>query len=271
MDADWDNLLILDACRHDYFEEVNWLDGSSSTVTAPGTKSWDYMEEHFDGEKFHDTVYVTSNPFSVRLPDGTFHYMKQLLDEWNEDIGTVLPEDVTEAAKRVSEAFPTKRLIVHYMQPHAPHLGETAERYREELDLRGWDKDIGTNEAVARNDNHIWSAAVDGEVPIADVRQAYRETLELVLESVEDLLSEIEGKSIITADHGEHLGEMLWPILRREYGHNCDLWTNELTQVPWHELPYEERKEIREEEPRESDRLSSDDATKRLEALGYKV
>jgi len=59
---------------------------------------------------------------------------------------------------------------------------------------------------------------------VAGVRNAYRENLELVLNYVKQLVAEIpSGKIIITADHGEWLGE------DGRYGHA-------LMEVPWLEI-----------------------------------
>ncbi|MDB2276675.1 hypothetical protein PM022_19555, partial [Halorubrum ezzemoulense] len=80
---DWDNLLILDACRYDYFANQHNFDTTPSRVISPGKMSWEFMQEAFQGEQFHDTIYITSNPFATRLPEDTFFETRYLIDEWD--------------------------------------------------------------------------------------------------------------------------------------------------------------------------------------------
>ncbi|PTD94343.1 hypothetical protein C9439_03355 [archaeon SCG-AAA382B04] len=60
-----------------------------------------------------------------------------------------------------------------------------------------------------------------------EIKKHYRHNLEIVLESVENLVREVDGKIIITADHGEGFGrDDLWGHPR---GKNYDF----LRTVPW--------------------------------------
>ncbi|WP_152419375.1 hypothetical protein [Halobiforma nitratireducens] len=61
MDKDWDNLILLDACRHDVFKEVNDISGDLQSVVSKGSTSYEFMKENFSGKELHDTVYVTGN------------------------------------------------------------------------------------------------------------------------------------------------------------------------------------------------------------------
>lgn len=197
MSRDWDNLFILDACRADYFEAQHDFDESSERIVAPGKMSWEFMKETFLGEQFHDTIYITSNPFATRLPEDTFFKTKYLIDEWDDEIGTIHPEDVVAAGVAAHEQYPDKRLILHFMQPHRPYLGPTADRLRERVNLKGY-----CNEGDGLQ---IWSAAKEKKVTADEVRQAYGESLDIVLNVVEDALDEFDAKTAITADHGEML------------------------------------------------------------------
>lgn len=106
MGRDWDNLLILDACRYDYFQEQIGIDGDLSRVISPGKMSWEFMKRTFLNKQYHDTIYITSNPYATRLSDNTFFEIKYLIDEWDDEIGTIHPEDVVKAARRAHEAYP---------------------------------------------------------------------------------------------------------------------------------------------------------------------
>jgi hypothetical protein len=138
MDRDWDTLVILDVCQYDYFTEHNQLSGSLESTITDGNKSWEFMQNNFADGEYHDTVYTTANPLVDRLDDGTFHHVDYLADEWNDEIGTIFPEGVRAAAVDANREHPNKRLIVHFMQPHRPYLGETAEELRRRVDLKGY-------------------------------------------------------------------------------------------------------------------------------------
>jgi len=262
MDADWDNLIILDACRYDSFEGQHDFDEPLNRVVSPGKMSWEFMQETFLDEQFHDTIYITSNPFATRFPEDTFFKTRYLIDEWDDEIGTIHPEDVIAAAKEANEEHPDKRLIVHFMQPHRPYLGSMAERLRERVDLIGY-----RNEG---NGVQIWGAVKEGEVTPEEVRTAYAESLDIVLDEVEGFLEDIDGKSVITADHGEMLGERVFPFTSRVWGHSEGFSTPTLREVPWMEIEAENRREITESEPIESEEtLDESEIGNRLEALGY--
>lgn len=264
MCKDWDNLIILDACRYDYFEEFNPMDGYLSSIVSKGAHSWEFMEGNFVGRKFHDTVYVTANPHVVKLPDDTFHHVITLFDEWDDNPGTVLPESVYTAALEAHKNFPDKKLIVHFMQPHGPHLGQTAEEYRDRLDLRGWNPPE-ENQPGLRWDH----AATEGHVSRQDIRDAYSETLELVLGHVENLVNQLDGKSVVTADHGQMLGERIAPLTSPIYGHPHDIYTRELCIVPWFEIESGPRRRIRSDEPVVNGFVNEDVVNQRLRDLGY--
>lgn len=59
------------------------------------------------------------------------------------------------------------------------------------------------------------------------LRNAYTENLEVVLESVAELLENASGRILITADHGEYLGEY------RRYSHGLVPRRPPIVEVPW--------------------------------------
>jgi hypothetical protein len=262
MNKDWDNLLILDACRCDYFERQHEFDESPQRAISPGKMSWEFMQETFLAHQFHDTIYITSNPFATRLPEDTFFKTRYLIEEWDDDVGTIHPEDVVAAAKEAHANHPNKRLILHFMQPHRPYLGPTADELRKRVDLIGY-----------RNEGdglQIWGAVKEGKVTVEEVRTAYAETLDIVIDVVEDYLKDATGKSVITADHGEMLGERVFPFTSRVWGHSEGFSTPTLRQVPWLEIDDETRRDIVESSPVEAgSELDESEIESRLKALGY--
>lgn len=263
MSEDWDNLVLLDAARFDYFGDLNTIGGSLRKEVSRGKKSWEFIERNFVDRDLHDTVYVTANPFSTDIPAGTFHYVDHLhARAWDERIGTVQPEDVVEAAVEAHNKYPNKRLIVHYMQPHRPYLGETAEMLRERLDLQGYGQH---DEGI-----QIWGAVKQRDVTLEEIRTAYAESLEFALASIDELLDGLSGKSVVTSDHGEMLGERVFPFTSRVWGHMEGFDTPTLREVPWLVVESDDRRRITHSDPVESE-VSLDDSeiAERLDALGY--
>ncbi|WP_440764672.1 hypothetical protein [Natronorubrum sp. DTA7] len=267
MAADWDNLLILDGCRYDMFDLQSDLEGSLSEKRSPGADSWEFMETNFEGQELHDTVYVTANPHVYELEDNVFHDVVDLLDRaWDEESRTVRPEDVVREAVAAHERYPDKRLIVHFMQPHFPFIGPTGQQFSHmglEHHLDDDDRSSAPNP---------WFALIhDQDIDIETVVAAYRENLDLVLPHVETLLESLGGKSVVTADHGNLIGERGFPVPIRLYGHPRGLHIEELLTVPWLEVEGTERRRVTAEPPVDSGAVdNTDDVVEdRLNALGY--
>lgn len=264
-EADWDTLLILDACRYDTFAAINSLDGSLTQHTSRGSASIEFLRANFDGEQHHDIVYVSANPYISRLADRTFHDVIPVYEQWDDTLQTVPPAVMTEAVRTAHETYPHKRIIGHYMQPHYPFLGETGQR----IEHRGYAPD-GNYRAM--KSFSIWTQLQFGIASASrdDVRTAYRENLQIVLASIEKLLPDIDGKTVITADHGNLIGERLWPLPIRCYGHYEGWGVPELINVPWFEPPFETRRDITADPPVRQTHSPDDDlVTERLRALGY--
>ncbi|MHC4475557.1 MAG: sulfatase-like hydrolase/transferase [Planctomycetota bacterium] len=322
MQEKWDYLIILDACRYDYFEQVwqDYLPGDLEKRISVGSATREWRNKSFTGY-YDDVVYVSANPHinsSVRIKGflATEHFFKVhdlWQDEWDNEKGTVLPEVVTNRAIDIIGANPGKRAIVHYIQPHQPYLSfdmteVVARRYRsvvrkmpDKTKSRG--ASLASVEKVLSIINtalyciglrgHLaaWKLREFLSMPPANhtdairrehgkeaLRRAYKENLEIVLESAARLVDALSGKIVVTSDHGEVLGE-----------NNCyEHWSRSsnkfLLEIPWLVID----KGIRTTEPARSARdegqqktsapVSSDkrddDETKRkiqekLKALGY--
>ncbi|MGB9931513.1 hypothetical protein [Haloarcula amylolytica] len=264
---DWDTLILLDACRFNAFDELlSDLPGELTRVESKASATGQFLRANFSDRELHDTVYVTANPQLYRVQDGTdgaapinvdFHDQIEVWqDNWHEEHGTVMPEEVTEAALRAAEQYPHKRLIVHYLQPHTPYVGETG---------------IGK---LPTEYTSLWGAFRKGEVDVEleTAKVAYRENVELLRPHVARLLSELNGKTVVTADHGELLGERDSPIPIRRFGHPAHTDHPKLINVPWLVHERGSRRRIVSERPSgETDNRSvdSDVVANRLRDLGY--
>lgn len=270
-EEDWDNLLLLDACRYDIFDGLHDLPGTLEHRRTKSSSTVEFLHTYFDGADLTDTVYVTANPrlqrelshIDVRLHD-IVHVWRE--EGWDDEFKTVQPETVYGAAVEAAETYPEKRLVVHFLQPHYPFIGPTG---RANFDA----------DTLA-----FWHAFHRNEVEVSDdlLWQAYRENLELVLPAVRRLMGTLEGRTVVSADHGQMLGDRAFPVPMREYGHPTEVHSEELTKVPWlvHERGDRRRivaeagegKRDRGGDPRgELDGEAVDDTVReRLQQLGYR-
>jgi len=253
---DWDNLILLDACRYDAFKSEWDGPGRLESRESRGSSSIEFVRGNFRDRELLDTVCVTANGWYLKIDDSyEIHDVVPVFEHTDDEREVVLPETMTEWAERIADEYPNKRLLIHYMQPHAPYLGETGRR---ELD-------------GIRSREDISDRVRNGSFSAATLREAYRENLRLVIDAVEPLLEKLEGKTVISADHGEMLGERHFPIPMRDYVHPHGIDNDVLVEVPW--LVYEDgsRRRIVAEEP-ESESRSVDEASidDHLRQLGYR-
>jgi hypothetical protein len=266
MNEDWDTLILLDACRYDDFARQNSLGGDLQSRLSGAADSREFVDRNFVGRELHDTVYVTANPHCHLVDDHTFHaVVDEPISAWDPSLQCVPPGRVTDAARNAHERYTNKRIIVHYMQPHDPPLGETAEQIRDEIRIGG-----PINDETEDDGPRIMEAVAAGDIPTDVARTAYRETLDIVLEEVEDLLEDIDGRVVVSADHGEMFGEQPYPIVGRLYEHYRHPHTTELCRVPWFVVEERERREIWADSPPHTSDMATDDVSEQLEALGYR-
>lgn len=241
---DWDTLVVLDACRFDMFEQVNHIEGRLTAKTSKASSTTEWLRANVDGGDLRDTVYVTANPQLARNQenwDVNFHEVVNVwLDEgWDEETGTVLAETMTRAAIAAHDDFPQKRLVVHYMQPHYPFVPSDATFDKNHLNQIGSDGESPEGE-------NVWNKKFTGELSLSqdDLWSMYTENLAYALEHVADLLENVSGKTVVTADHGNYVGERASPIPIREYGHSRGLYDDPVVRVPWLEYERGERRQI---------------------------
>jgi hypothetical protein len=276
--ADWDTLVVLDACRVDLFEEQVATEEYEDyrVVTSRGSATREWTLQNWAGDTFGDVVYVTANPFVSREVGDTFHEIYEpWLTHFDEDDRTVHPADVTEVSKEAHEEHPNKRVVVHYMQPHHPFVT------RPELQFHGWQitdfdeweehKDETGLAAEQRNAHpHTpWEALYMGEAGRAEIWEAYSENLDLAMDAVDDLVAAIDGRVVVTSDHGNMFGEWTWPIPMRVYGHPTGVRNSELVDVPWAVAQSGPRRSITAGDIRSASDSDREIVDERLEDLGY--
>lgn len=265
-ERDWDNLLLLDACRYDMFDEISTVEGDLTSVESRGADTLEFLRGNFRDRELHDTVYVTASPMLHRHKNSINTEFHDIIDIWNqgdwdEDLNTVPAEPVNSKALSATNEYPNKRLLIHYLQPHYPFIGSN-------------NRPFSAEEAFINDGPGSWTHVANGELQVNknEVWQSYRDNLEYVLDTIRDLLPDLEGKTVVTSDHGNLLGERGSPIPISEWGHPRGLHVQNLVKVPWLEIPSDIRKEITAEAPEGKRHHQDTDASKvqdRLAHLGY--
>lgn len=260
---DWDVCLLLDACRADMLDGHRDLlpaDASVSETRSRGSSTRQFLSANVAGRQLDDTVYVTANPqfakHSDRL-DGRFHAVEHVWrDEWDEDAKTVRPATVTDELLAARDRYPNKRILAHYLQPHYPFLGSDAA-----FDKRGH----------IHADGSFWTDVREGRLDVdADrIWELYHDNLAHALEAIQPAFDRLQGRLVVTSDHGNMVGERARPIPVREWGHPPDLFTDELLRVPWVVIEGAERPAIEAEPPAAHADTSAQTVGDRLTALGY--
>lgn len=276
----WDYLIVLDACRFDYFSHLyrHFFDGDLSKVFSVGSHTLEWRVNTFR-EYHEDIIYVSANAYINSIGeiagfDARKHFYK-VVDVWHfgwdEELGTVHPETVTKVALSLKDKYPDKRLIIHYLQPHAPYISErysskgfpkkTLEAKLERLFYGKKLSDLDSlcpklliekivawfsyilNAKLGLGNFYTWKLREHFNLPpttpmdtarrklgINNLRKAYVENLKIVLSYVAFLVSNLPGNAVITADHGEFLGE------KRMFDHPMGYHDSILRIVPWFKI-----------------------------------
>jgi hypothetical protein len=224
-EMEWDNLVILDACRHDVYEDVF---GESDYRISVGGATKEFIQKSFSGGEFQDTVYITANPhfypskfreLTGKNPEEVFHTVYNVYEtDWDNEKGTVMPRSLVRDSISANNLFEDKKLIIHFMQPHTPFINS-------ELDesVINWNNEI-------EGGRQIYSYARINKIDNEKVRKDYRDNLKVLEEAIGELREKLDGKTVVTADHGELLGE------NGLYGHFPGCKAKKLRRVPWDEL-----------------------------------
>jgi len=267
---DWDNLLVLDACRYDTFAELHTLPGRLTRRFSVASATLEWLQKTIGDREFHDTVYVTANPRVSRYEEQFHEVVPAWRTHWDEELKVVPPDTLAEIAVETFERHPDKRIVVHFMQPHIPFIGEFG---RSKIGIHD-----GTTKGVNRAAGREYTDNVEpyvllrrGDLEKGAVMGAYRENVELALPAVKQLLDVFEGKTVVTADHGEMFGDIGWPTPFRVYGHRLRTPATKLLEVPWLEHDSGERRTITSERPtKDAGNIDDERIERRLRQLGYR-
>lgn len=228
----WDTIIVLDAARFDYFKEFysifpNLERGNLKKAKSPGSATPEVLPKLFDGYR-DDWEIITGHPYI-----GPNRMVKtNCLDENYEWRASNHFGSVKNIQNQISECSPIKvitpnqvanavldsdneKTIGWMLQPHAPYIGNT------KLSIgKGFPWSIFTEE----------DGKLSKEV-VTLIRVAYRSNLLRAFASIMNLVGKIDGRTIITADHGELLFEK--ERSKEDYGHPHCSNDKRLREVPY--------------------------------------
>lgn len=248
--------------------EKRWSTGSSTPEWAYRTFTDQHDLAYFSGNPFINDLGIPLNELkwgaSCDYEWSASEHISNVVDVWksgwDDDLGTVPPESLAEAFRNHQDAVErAERTVLHYMQPHAPYLArgkgqklkqiQKGIRKQEEAenaadDAGGTLSSLGDAirpkvENTLEGSELAQKAGLWLELDPADLvkngtREAamelYEENLRIALESVADLIPELDGRVVVTADHGEAFGEEgVWE-------HHIETHIPALMEVPWLEV-----------------------------------
>jgi len=248
---DWDLLIILDACRYDAYirSSAKKFGGKIRPAWSPAsiTPHW-VMKTWLYGD-WSNVIYISGNVFinkslgPIKHLHRLFKYdlsnkFMDILEVWrrgvDKNLHTVPPWKMYQAYKmaklrmRIRGMKPGRdyKMVIHFVQPHTPFIG-----YRRLNDLiYKLDKEIGRQDIglgfeylfVPYLRRHLSKREIDKMM-----WRGYMDNLEIALKYVEKIILDFDGTIIITADHGELLGEY------NTYFH-FDIKVPQLRVVPYH-------------------------------------
>lgn len=263
--------------------------------------------------QYFDLTYISANPiigdfeYSPRARDfkyNTFRasdHFNEFIDAynfaWDDRLHTVHPKKLTNVALQEAARDGQTRLVVHYMQPHLPFIGEDgfsnntyehrqSEIPRQSIDDRDqffkersqitlyekliydvtWREELEYNLDVVDNSERGYEALLRADlVTKEEIKKGYKGNLELALGEIQRLINCVNCPVVLTSDHGEFLGEfgvfdhppIYHPILRK---------------VPWFEVSSSDigTKENKHTPVIRTDSsITGDEIEERLNDLGY--
>lgn len=280
-DENWDNLIILDACRYDVFSKQVDFDGDLDYRISRGSASKEFVRGNFQESNQYDVVYCSNNGWYQHLLKETNEvnsevYRFEFIEgrEFRRDSGHARDEcqKLSTRALNLYEEHPHKRMIIHYMLPHSPYVDKEGNvilqvnQHAPEEEKKHPNTVFELFHKDSDDENYFTKD---------ELIQAYESSLRFILNHISDLVDELNGLTVISADHGELLGERLYPFPFIGYGHPEGVYMDELVKVPWFECDNKDRREIIEaDRPHHSMRETnqiSEQIEDHLYNMGYKV
>lgn len=221
---DWKNMIILDACRYDFFKKANTIKGKLKKNFSVATHTKTFCQKTFTKEKYDDIVCLSANPHVDREVGDKFHAIIPLWETaWSAKFATILPKDVIQYVFNATIKYPDKKLLIWFVQPHYPYLY-----------YRGWGSAFGIfNGRQSYNFFKEFNLFFWAHLSQKELKRRYMKNLTIVLETCKKILPILNGKTIISSDHGESLGNFFPFTPIRIYGHYIPIQNPKMYIVPY--------------------------------------
>lgn len=254
-DRDWDTLVILDACRYDIATQYDWGATDIDVHRSRSTNTKEFYINEVSGRDLRDTVYVTANVWISELADNGYDFNLHRIITSEID-----PESVYQKAETAYHDFTNKRIVVHFTQPHFPVIIDGYETVNDEWFCPEKPLNLWGNKLIGYHDT---------EISREELLDAYKANLEAVRPYVDQIVDNFEGKTVVSADHGQLFGERAGPVPITEWGHPKGACADGILDVPWIVFESSQRREIHAGEEGDIVEERSTDTEERLKQLGY--
>lgn len=247
----------------------NFFKGSLEKKISRGTGTAEWLHKTFSSRYNYDYIsanpFINSHGIPLNesfkgceedwKPTEKFRKIIDSWDQdWDEELDTVHPRDLTDRAINHESG---RKTIIHYIQPHRPYITcpEEGELWDARERITGMEEK-SSKRKIIDSTRGLWNPvfkrfpdSVKWKIKdLFNVEQDhfgklvkkigpektweyYRKDLELALEEIKRFVEQNPGKKIIiTADHGELLGE------NGDWGHELESDKKGLKEVPWLEV-----------------------------------
>ena len=225
--SNWQTLIVLDACRYDTFCDVISdydIAGKLTKADSQAYRTSLWYREHWS-EYRDDTILITGHPMPWREKKNKNFFKSTMVDGPNFD--WIKPNRTLELAIKTQKQFSDKKYLLHLLPPHLPFMGSVGRKFMAEL-LKNEKTALQIDGAINGTIIYKQAKAYGKKNGWGRLRKCYKENLRYAIKHTLKYLSLLASPIVITADHGELLGE------HNVYGHNGH-WKI-LKQVPWLEV-----------------------------------
>ena len=197
--------ILLDGCRYDSFERLydRHVEGTLQRTYTGASWTPDYFNRvwggTYDGIFFHggaplhmakmNDVYDEREHFTTVPAPNAY--------EWASALGTSRPRQVADVVRDYTTPMQRDEWyqmetpqcgVIRFLQPHEPLLGLPITKGRGKI-------------------SRVQNAIEAGDLSPSHIRGAYEATLDWALDAVGDLVEDLPGEVVITADHGTCFGD----------------------------------------------------------------
>jgi len=226
--TNWQTLIILDACRYDVFSDIITqynLPGKLQIADSEACRTAIWYRHHWS-QKHDDIVLVSGHPM-IWEEKKNVNFHKAI---WIDDDGIewIKPEKTMRPAIDLQKQYPDKKFLLHLIPPHLPFMGPRGRKFGDVLmnnKYRGSQKSSRKIDGTSLYRAVISYGARNGWDIL---KKYYQENLIYVLDAILPYINQLRSPVILSADHGELIGE------GSKYGHRGH--HSLLRKVPWYEV-----------------------------------